>query len=74
MFTLVCFNETLKGQINKILKSNGPHGKKIDFMLQELFREANTLSVKLDNSRAKKLAINLKILVEELREQTQNIQ
>ena len=43
-------------------------------MLQELFREANTLSVKLDNSRAKKLAINLKILVEELREQSQNIQ
>ena len=61
-------------EINKILKSNGPHGKKIDFMLQELFREANTLSVKLDNSRAKKLAINLKILVEELREQSQNIQ
>lgn len=61
-------------EINKILKSNGPHGKKIDFMLQELFREANTLSVKLDNSKAKKLAINLKILVEELREQTQNIQ
>ena len=61
-------------EINKILKSSGPHGKKIDFMLQELFREANTLSVKLDNSKAKKLAINLKILVEELREQTQNIQ
>ena len=61
-------------EINKILKSNGPHGKKIDFMLQELFREANTLSVKLDNSKAKKLAINLKILVEELREQSQNIQ
>ena len=61
-------------EINKILKSNGSHGKKIDFMLQELFREANTLSVKLDNSKAKKLAINLKILVEELREQTQNIQ
>ncbi len=61
-------------EINKILQSNGPHGKKIDFMLQELFREANTLSVKLDNSRAKKLAINLKILVEELREQSQNIQ
>ena len=35
-------------EINKILKSNGSHGKKIDFMLQELFREANTLSVKLD--------------------------
>ena len=61
-------------EINKTLKSNGPHGKRIDFMLQELFREANTLSVKLDNSHAKKLAINLKILVEELREQSQNIQ
>ena len=61
-------------EINKTLKSNGPHGKRIDFMLQELFREGNTLSVKLDNSNAKKLAINLKILVEELREQSQNIQ
>ena len=61
-------------EINKILKSNGPHGKKIDFILQELFREANTLSVKLDDPNSKNLALDAKLLVEEMREQIQNVE
>ena len=43
-------------------------------LLQELLREMNTLSVKVDNIKVKKLAIDGRILIEELREQAQNIQ
>jgi uncharacterized protein (TIGR00255 family) len=48
--------------------------KKIDFILQELFREANTLSVKLDDPNSKNLALDAKLLVEEMREQIQNVE
>ena len=40
----------------------------------ELFRESNTLTVKLDDSKTKNLALEIKVLVEEIREQTQNIE
>ena len=49
-------------------------GKKIDFILQEFFREANTLAVKLDNPAQINLAIDIKLLIEEMREQTQNVE
>ena len=49
-------------------------GKKIDFVLQELFREANTLSVKLDDPYLKNHALDIKLLIEEMREQTQNVE
>ena len=49
-------------------------GKKIDFILQELFRETNTLSVKLDDPSYKKLGLESKLLVEEMREQIQNVE
>ena len=49
-------------------------GKKIDFILQELFRETSTLSVKLDKPSLKELALNMKLAVEEMREQAQNLE
>ena len=49
-------------------------GKKIDFVLQELFREANTLSVKLDDPNSKNFALDMKLLIEEMREQIQNVE
>ena len=49
-------------------------GKKIDFILQEFFREANTLAVKLDNPAQINYAIDIKLLIEEMREQTQNVE
>ena len=49
-------------------------GKKIDFILQELFRETNTLLVKLDDPTYKKLGLESKLLVEEMREQIQNVE
>ena len=60
--------------LQKEITSNKTSGKKIDFMLQELFRETSTLSVKLDESNYKKIALDMKLLVEEMREQAQNIE
>ncbi len=56
------------------LKKNNPNGKEIDFILQEMFREANTLSVKLDSPSIKSIALDIKLLVESMREQAQNIE
>ena len=47
---------------------------KIDFILQELFRETSTLSVKLDVPKYKQIALDMKLIVEEMREQAQNIE
>ena len=60
--------------LQKEIISNKTSGKKIDFMLQELFRETSTLSVKLDEPNYKKIALDMKLLVEEMREQAQNIE
>ena len=62
--------ESLKKELNKKLCS----GKKIDFVLQELFREANTLAVKLDDPKLKNNALDMKLYIEEMREQTQNVE
>mgnify|MGYP001498423261 FL=1 len=60
--------------IKKEIDAKKSSGKKIDFILQELFRESNTLTVKLDDSKTKNLALEIKVLVEEIREQIQNIE
>ena len=60
--------------IRKELNNKNSSGKKIDFILQELFRESNTLTVKLDEPQTKSIALEVKVLVEEMREQIQNIE
>jgi uncharacterized protein (TIGR00255 family) len=60
--------------MQKELSSKQSKGKKIDFILQELFRETSTLSVKLDKPSLKELALNMKLAVEEMREQAQNLE
>lgn len=60
--------------LKKEITINSSSGKKIDFILQELFRESNTLTVKLDDNKAKNLALDIKILIEEMREQIQNVE
>ncbi len=62
------------GTLTKELNKNICSGKKIDFVLQELFREANTLSVKLDDPHLKNNALDMKLFIEEMREQTQNVE
>ena len=62
--------ESLDKEINQKKTS----GKKIDFILQELFREANTLTVKLDESNLKSYGLEIKLSIEEMREQIQNVE
>jgi uncharacterized protein (TIGR00255 family) len=60
--------------IDEILNRGGACGKRLDFMMQELQREANTLGSKshmLEQSRA---SVDLKVLIEQMREQVQNLE
>ena len=63
----------LSSLIKELSIKNGS-GKKIDFILQELFRETSTLSVKIDHPGYKQIALDMKLSVEEMREQAQNIE
>ena len=58
----------------KLMSSRGPHGKRIDFIAQELNREANTMGAKSTDIQSSRRALDLKILIEQIREQTQNIE
>ncbi len=58
----------------KLMLSRGPHGKRIDFIAQELNREANTMGSKSTDIQSSRRALDLKILIEQIREQTQNIE
>ena len=58
----------------KLMSSKGPHGKRIDFIAQELNREANTMGSKSMDIQSSRRALDLKILIEQIREQTQNIE
>lgn len=59
--------------LTTLLDVGGQVGKKIDFLLQEINREANTLGVKSSHAEMSALVIDLKSAIEKLREQTQNI-
>jgi len=61
-------------QFRDVLTAGGPAGKKLDFILQELNREANTILSKTDLIEISRLGIDLKADIEKLREQIQNIE
>ncbi|WP_245582589.1 YicC/YloC family endoribonuclease [Oceanobacter kriegii] len=61
-------------EVNAILKRKEPIGRRLDFMMQELNREANTLSSKSLTSTMTGIAVELKVLIEQMREQVQNIE
>ncbi len=56
------------------LAEDKPVGRKLDFLMQEFNREANTLSSKSADSETTQAAVNLKVLIEQMREQVQNIE
>lgn len=56
------------------LENEGPHGRRLDFLTQELNREANTLASKSVLPEASKRAVDMKVLIEQVREQVQNIE
>jgi uncharacterized protein (TIGR00255 family) len=49
-------------------------GRKLDFLMQELNREANTLSSKSQDIETTRAAVELKVLIEQMREQVQNVE
>lgn len=61
-------------EVMRILDNGGVMGKHLDFLMQELNREANTLSSKSINSEMTKAAVEIKLLIEQMREQIQNIE
>jgi len=61
-------------QFRKILSSGDTIGKRLDFLLQELNREANTIASKSNDYRVSNIVIDMKSEIEKIREQVQNIQ
>ena len=62
------------GEVRHTLEKGGPCGRRLDFLMQELNREANTLSSKSIASSTTQNAVELKVLIEQMREQIQNIE
>ena len=62
------------GAFEDIVKSNEPAGRKLDFLLQEMNRETNTIGSKASNSDTAHLVVNIKTELEKIREQIQNIE
>lgn len=62
------------GEVERVLRKGGAAGKRLDFLAQELNREANTLASKSASQPLSACALELKLLVEQVREQVQNIE
>ena len=61
-------------EIERLLKAGGELGKRLDFLIQELQREANTLGSKSAALELTNVSVEMKVLVEQMREQVQNIE
>ena len=61
-------------EIRRVLAQREPVGRRLDFLLQEFNREANTLGSKSVDRRTSQVAIELKVLIDQIREQVQNIE
>jgi len=61
-------------ETQKIMAKGGACGRRLDFMMQEFNREANTLASKSINSEITRASVELKVLIEQMREQIQNIE
>ncbi len=69
--------ERLKGhvaEISKTLDGSEPVGRRLDFLMQELNREANTLSSKSQDAETTRAAVDMKVIIEQMREQVQNVE
>ena len=61
-------------EVQNVLQRNEPTGRRLDFLMQELNREANTLGSKSINTETTRHSVELKVLIEQMREQIQNIE
>ena len=60
-------------EVRRVLEAGGPVGKRLDFLMQEMNREANTLGSKAASIEMTDASLNLKLLIEQMREQIQNL-
>jgi uncharacterized protein (TIGR00255 family) len=61
-------------EVERVLAADGPVGRRLDFLMQELNREANTLSSKSNDLEVTRIGVEMKVLIEQMREQIQNIE
>ena len=61
-------------EIRKSLDGEEPAGRRLDFLMQELNREANTLSSKSQDAETTRAAVDMKVIIEQMREQVQNVE
>lgn len=61
-------------EVQRNLQKNEPVGRRLDFLMQELNREANTLGSKSVDSQTTAISVEMKVLIEQMREQVQNIE
>lgn len=61
-------------EVSRTLNNATGAGRRLDFLMQELNREANTLSAKSDSAELTRMAVEMKVLIEQMREQVQNIE
>lgn len=66
--------ETHINELGRVLKEGGAVGRRLDFLLQELNREANTLGSKSADPTLTHAAVEMKVLIEQIREQVQNVE
>jgi uncharacterized protein (TIGR00255 family) len=61
-------------EVRRVLSTGGSAGKRLDFLMQELHREANTLGSKSVDAELSQASLELKVLIEQMREQVQNVE
>ncbi|MBT3056496.1 MAG: YicC family protein [Candidatus Thiodiazotropha endolucinida] len=66
--------ETHLDEVERVLAADEPIGRRLDFLMQELNREANTLTSKSTSVDVTRAAVEMKVLIEQMREQIQNIE
>jgi len=66
--------ESHLAEVRRVLERDEPVGRRLDFLMQELNREANTLASKSVDTETTRAAVELKVLIEQMREQIQNIE
>jgi uncharacterized protein (TIGR00255 family) len=62
------------GQFREFIAQQGPHGRRLEFLLQEMQREANTIGAKANDAKISQDVVALKSTLEQLREQVQNVE
>jgi uncharacterized protein (TIGR00255 family) len=66
--------ETHLSEIKRVIDAKDSHGRRLDFLIQELHRETNTIGSKTDSKQVSQLTIDMKVYIEQMREQIQNVE